>query len=78
MTRADMLERAGADPRPDLESPATRWGTAAALLETWDERSGFVEYRSEMSHDVKELFDYLKDSSHVLEEAVAVLSALRT
>jgi hypothetical protein len=37
-----------------------------------------VEYRSETSHDVKESLDYLKDASHVLEEAVAVLSALRT
>jgi len=27
---------------------------------------------------VKELLDYLKDSSHVLEDAVAVLSALRS
>jgi hypothetical protein len=44
----------------------------------WDDRFGFVEYRSEESHDVKDLLDYLKDSSHVLEEAVAVRSALRT
>jgi hypothetical protein len=58
--------------------PGERRGTAAAVLETWDERFGFVEYRSETSHDVKELLDYLKDASHVLEEAVAVLSALRT
>jgi hypothetical protein len=57
---------------------AERWGTAAALLETWDDRSGFVAYRSETSHDVKELFDYLKESSDVLKEAVAVLSAPRT
>jgi len=28
-------------------------------------------------HDVKELLDRLKESSHVMEEAVAVLSAFR-
>ena len=31
----------------------------------------------ELLHDVKELLDRLKKSSHVLEEAVAVLSAFR-
>jgi hypothetical protein len=40
------------------------------------DRFGFVAYRSETSHDVKELLDQLKDSSHVRKDAVAVLSAL--
>jgi len=31
----------------------------------------------ELLHDVKELLDHLKKSSHVMEEAVAVLSAFR-
>ena len=31
----------------------------------------------ELLHDVKELLDHLKKSSHVLEQAVAVLSVLR-
>ena len=32
----------------------------------------------ELLHDVKELLDRLKKSSHVMEEAVAVLSAFRS
>jgi hypothetical protein len=35
------------------------------------------EYRSESSHDGEELLDDLWKSSHVLEEAVAVLSIFR-
>ena len=44
----------------------------------WDVRFGFVAYRSEESHDVKDVLDYLKDASDVVEDALAVRSALRT
>jgi hypothetical protein len=34
-------------------------------------------YRSELLHDVKELFDHLEESSHALEQLLAVLSVFR-
>ena len=42
-----------------------------------DDRCGSHEYRSESSHDGEESLDDLEKSSHVLEEAVAVLPILR-
>ncbi len=42
-----------------------------------DDRSGLHQYRSESSHDRKELLDDVVKSSHVVEESVAVLSISR-
>ena len=62
--------------RPDARrDPPVKAGEGVAL--PWDVRFELVEYRSEESHDVKDVLDYLKDASHVVEDALAVLSALR-
>ncbi len=39
-----------------------------------DDRFALQQYRSESSHDVEELLDDVEKSSHLLEEALAVLS----
>ena len=52
------------------------WG-AAAVLEMQPDRSGLLEGRSEMSHDVKEFLDDVEKSSHVVEDAVAVVLVFR-
>jgi hypothetical protein len=42
-----------------------------------NDRFRSLEYRSELSHDVKELLDDVKKSSQVIEQALAVLPILR-